>query len=81
VSRGTYSGDDIIDALGNWGFKKVGQKGSHVKLQYVDPNTGEKRIVIVPLHSELDTGTLKSIAEQAGANNFQDFLDEMDEMI
>lgn len=81
MSRGTYSGRDIIKALGNWRFKKVDQTGDHVKLRYVDPNTGEKRTVIVPLHDELDTGTLKSIAEQAGAEEFQKFLDEMDKMV
>lgn len=52
-----------------------------MKLRYIDPNTGEKRTVIVPLHDELDTGTLRSIAEQAGADDFQAFLDEMDKMI
>lgn len=81
MSRGTYSGRDIIKALGNWNFRKVDQRGDHVKLRYIDPNTGQKRTVIVPLHDELDTGTLKSIAEQAGADDFQKFLDEMDEMI
>lgn len=81
MTRGTYSGRDIIKALGNWNYKKVSQKGDHVKLQYIHPVTDEKRIVIVPLHNELDTGTLKSIAEQAGAEDFQAFLDEMDKMI
>lgn len=81
MSRGTYSGRDIIKALGNWNFRQVGQQGDHVKLRYIDPNTGEKRTVIVPLHDELDTGTLRSIADQAGADDFQAFLDEMDRMI
>jgi len=81
VTRGTYSGWDIIGALDNWGFKRVDQTGDHVKLRYVHPDTGEKRTVIVPLHDELDTGTLRSIADQAGADDFQAFLDEMDAMI
>lgn len=81
MTRGTYSGEDIIKALRNWGFRRVDQTGSHVKLEYVDPNTGEKRYVTVPLHDELATGTLRSIADQAGANDFQAFLDEMDKMI
>jgi predicted RNA binding protein YcfA (HicA-like mRNA interferase family) len=79
VSRGTYSGKDVIKALQKWRFKRVDQTGSHVKLRYVHPE-GEKRTVIVPLHDELDTGTLKSIAEQAGANEFQAFLDELEKM-
>lgn len=80
MTRGTYSGGEIIKALGKWGFRRVDQTGSHVKLKYVDPNTGEVRYVTVPLHDELATGTLRSIAEQAGANDFQEFLDEMDKM-
>ncbi|WP_134672308.1 type II toxin-antitoxin system HicA family toxin [Halorussus marinus] len=81
MARGTYSGREIVRALGNWNFRKVDQTGDHVKLRYIDPNTGEKRTVIVPLHDELATGTLKSIAEQAGADDFQKFLDEMDKMV
>jgi len=61
-------------------FKRVDQTGSHVKLRYIHPE-GEKRTVIVPLHDELDTGTLKSIAEQAGSNEFQAFLDELEKMV
>jgi predicted RNA binding protein YcfA (HicA-like mRNA interferase family) len=80
VSRGTYSGEDVIKALQKWRFKRVDQTGSHVKLRYIHPE-GEKRTVIVPLHDELDTGTLKSIAEQAGANEFQTFLDELEKMV
>lgn len=81
MSRRTYSGLDIIKALENWNFRQVGQQGDHVKLRYINPNTGEKRTVIVPLHGELATGTLRSIAEQAGANDFQKFLDEIDKMV
>ncbi|MFA9502604.1 type II toxin-antitoxin system HicA family toxin [Natrinema sp. H-ect1] len=80
MTRGTYSGRDIVRALGNWGFRRVDQTGSHVKLKYVHPETGETRYVTVPLHDELAVGTLRSIAEQAGADDFQAFLDEMDEM-
>jgi predicted RNA binding protein YcfA (HicA-like mRNA interferase family) len=60
----TFSGTEIAKALGEWNFERVGQTGSHLKLRYIDPNTGEKRTVVVPLHDELDTGTLKGIAEQ-----------------
>lgn len=80
MSRGTYSGEDIVKALGNWGFQRVDQTGSHVKLEYVHPETDEKRYVSVPMHDEIATGTLRSIAEQAGAKDFQAFLDEVDKM-
>lgn len=81
MTRRPYSGEEIVKALGKWGFTRVDQTGSHVKLRYIHPKTGEKRTVTVPLHDELATGTLKNIAEQAGANDFQAFLDEMERMV
>jgi predicted RNA binding protein YcfA (HicA-like mRNA interferase family) len=81
VSRRTYSGQDIIKALEKWRFQKVSQRGSHVKLKFKDKNTGEVRTVIVPLHDELATGTLKDIAEQAGAHDFQEFLDAIEDLV
>jgi predicted RNA binding protein YcfA (HicA-like mRNA interferase family) len=39
----------------------VSQRGSHAKLR-----SAEGRTVIVPLHSELAPGTLRSILRQAG---------------
>lgn len=80
MTRGTYSGRDIIKALGNRGFHRVDQTGSHVKLKYVHPDTGETRYVTVPLHDEIAPDTLRSIADQAGTKDFQAFLDEMDAM-
>lgn len=81
MSRRTYSGKDIIRALDSWRFRKVDQTGSHAKLRFEDANTGEIRTVIVPMHDELDTGTLKSIAEQAGADDFQAFLDAIEDLV
>jgi predicted RNA binding protein YcfA (HicA-like mRNA interferase family) len=81
VSRRTYSGEEIVKALGKWGFRRVGQTGDHLKLRYIDPNTGEKRTVVVPLHDELATGTLRDIADQAGANDFQAFLDAIEDLV
>ena len=51
----------IIKILKRFGFKKVSQKGSHVK--YRNSYTG--KIFIIPMHSEIASGTLKSILEQA----------------
>lgn len=81
MSRRTYSGEDIIRALGKWRFRKVDQSGSHVKLRYKDPNTGEVRNVTVPLHDELDPDTLRSIADQAGADDFHKFIDAIDDLV
>jgi predicted RNA binding protein YcfA (HicA-like mRNA interferase family) len=55
------SGAHVVAALSKAGFEQIGQRGSHVKLRHVDG-----RIVIVPMHRELATGTLRSIIRQAG---------------
>ena len=55
------SGQETVKALGRLGFERVSQRGSHVKLR-----NSEGRTAIVPLHSELARGTLKSILRQAG---------------
>ena len=51
---------EVIAALAEAGFVQVSQRGSHVKLR----NAG--RTVIVPMHRELATGTLRSVLRQAG---------------
>jgi predicted RNA binding protein YcfA (HicA-like mRNA interferase family) len=58
------SGADTIRALQQIGFMQVRQRGSHVVLKRARPDgtTG----CVVPLHSELATGTLRGILKQAG---------------
>ena len=58
------SGHKAIKALTKVGFEVVGRKGSHVRLKKKTPT--KTYIVIVPLHPEIKTGTLKSILRQAG---------------
>ena len=58
------SGLKITKALGKAGFQVVGRKGSHVRLK--KKAADRVYIVIVPLHPEVKTGTLKSILRQAG---------------
>ncbi len=48
-------------ALERAGFAVVSQRGSHRKLRHPDG-----RVVIVPMHRELASGTLASILRQAG---------------
>ena len=55
------SGDEVVRVLQRAGSDPVSQRGSHRKLRHPDG-----RIVIVPLHRELATGTLASILRQAG---------------
>lgn len=65
-----FSGRDVIIVLRNHGFKSVRRTGSHVRLRYEGPETDEVRLVTVPLHDRIRVGTLRNIAEQCGANDF-----------
>jgi len=47
-----------------FGFEKYSQRGSHVKLRRVGI-AGEKQTLTIPLHTELDVGTLRAIIRQA----------------
>lgn len=58
------SGDEVIKVLGRFGFNPHAQRGSHVKLLRVAP-TGERQILTIPRHRELDRGTLHAIFRQA----------------
>jgi predicted RNA binding protein YcfA (HicA-like mRNA interferase family) len=63
--------DEIIRTLSKLGFHKVSQKGSHAKYKN---DTSPVRTVIIPIHSEIARGTLKSILDQAGIT-LEEFLD------
>ena len=57
------SGEDLIRALEKFGYIRVRQKGSHVRLYH---STESQRVpVTVPLHSEIAFGTLKRILRDA----------------
>ncbi len=58
------SGKEAIHALAKIGFTRVRQSGSHIVLQKALPGT--TMTVVVPDHTELATGTLRSIIRQAG---------------
>ena len=58
------SGKEVISVLSKAGFVPVRQKGSHLILVKITKEA--KRIVVVPLHDELDKGTLLNIIRQAG---------------
>ena len=57
----------VIKALEKIGFTFVKQRGSHMKY-----SNGSK-VVIIPNHSEIAKGTLKSILSMAGIE-LEDFL-------
>ncbi|CAM3006395.1 type II toxin-antitoxin system HicA family toxin [Halobacterium salinarum] len=78
VSRRTYSGREVVKVLTRHGFETTGGGGSHRKLSYKHPETGDVRHVVVPMHDELAPGTLREIADQAGAHDYDAFLDWLD---
>ncbi len=62
------SGFELIKVLARYfGFRILRQKGSHVTL------TNDIAFITIPLHSELDRGTLNAILKDAGISR-EDFL-------
>jgi len=60
----TLSGQELVNSFGRFGFSRVSQQGSHVKLRR-SLSDGTRQILTVPLHRELDRGTLMAIYRQA----------------
>ncbi|MCG1003008.1 MULTISPECIES: type II toxin-antitoxin system HicA family toxin [Halobacterium] len=74
-----FSGADIVSALRKFGFHHDRTTGDHAILVYEHPETGEKRTVTVPLHDRVRIGTLQSIADQCGADDFHSWCEWIDE--
>jgi len=60
-----------VNALTEMGYQPVDRAGSHLKLRYVHPETGEVRTVTILIGKEISGDTLCKIAEQCGANDFR----------
>ncbi len=75
MGKRTFSGREVVKMLVNvGGFEWRRTTGDHAQLYCEHPtNEDDRRRVTVPLHDELRTGTLRRIAEQAGANEFDAF--------
>ena len=58
------SGAEVLSILHTFGFKMHSQRGSHVKLRRITAG-GEKQTLTIPVHTELDDGTLREIMRQA----------------
>jgi predicted RNA binding protein YcfA (HicA-like mRNA interferase family) len=58
------SARDVIAALGNFGFQVVATKGSHAKLRRLTEDH-RRQTLTVPLHKDLDLGTIQAIYRQA----------------
>lgn len=59
------SGDELITALGRFGYQRTRQRGSHVRLT---TEQNGKHDVTIPLHESLRVGTLSSILRDVAAH-------------
>lgn len=69
--RTVFTGNEVASALVSMSYTPVDRTGSHLKLRWEAPNSDEVRVASVPMHGEIPTGTLQSIADQCGADDFQ----------
>lgn len=76
--RTTFTSREVITTLTKHGYVPVGGKGSHTTLRYENPDTGEVRTVTVPQADPIPIGTLRDIADQAGAEQFNEFCKWVD---
>jgi predicted RNA binding protein YcfA (HicA-like mRNA interferase family) len=58
------SARDVLGALKNFGFEVVATRGSHAKLRRVTED-GQTQTLTLPLHKDLDLGTIRAIYRQA----------------
>jgi predicted RNA binding protein YcfA (HicA-like mRNA interferase family) len=65
------SGPQILAALQRLGFREIHRKGSHVKMKSPDG-----RIIVFPLHDEVDRRTWKGALRDADID-FQIFIDQI----
>ncbi len=70
-----FSGRKLIRRLEKAGYRQFNQKGSHVKLErsYIDC----RHIIVVPLHREIDRGTLQSIIRRLKVHLTPDEIDDL----
>ena len=57
------SGPDLLRIFREFGFEKHSQRGSHLKLRRLVG--GERQSLTIPMHREVDRGTLLAIYRQA----------------
>ena len=58
------SGEEVVKIFLLLGFEVASQRGSHVKLRRTI-SSGIRQTITIPLHQELDKGTLRAIYRQA----------------
>jgi predicted RNA binding protein YcfA (HicA-like mRNA interferase family) len=60
----SLSGRDVIRFFYDSGFEIESQRGSHAKLRRI-LSDGTRQTLTIPVHEELDKGTLRAIYRQA----------------
>lgn len=76
MSYAPFSGMEVVKVMVNSGiYEWQRTQGDHAILRWEPPDghNSEARTVPVPLHDELSEGTLRDIADQAGAKDYQEF--------
>lgn len=73
-----FAGRDVVKMLRRHDYKFVTRTGSHVQMRYV-ADDGEVRNVTVPMHDRIRTETLREIAEQCGAKDFDEWCRWIDD--
>jgi predicted RNA binding protein YcfA (HicA-like mRNA interferase family) len=58
-----FGGKELLKIFAKYGFEKIDQHGSHVKIRRDGPDG--KETLTIPMHSEIDRGLLKQIFIQA----------------
>lgn len=58
------SAREVLRIFKSFGFEVVATRGSHAKLRRVTDD-GHRETLTLPLHKELDVGTLQAIVRQA----------------
>lgn len=82
MPRRQFSGREVAKVLVQWGFKPVGGRGSHRVFRWESPHSDEVRTVTVPITADpIKQGTLREIADQAGAKSFDAFCAELVEWL
>jgi len=76
-----YSSRELVNALTEMGYQPVDRADSHLKLRYAHPETGELRNVTIPMGKEISGDTLRNIAKQCGADDFQRWCDWIDDSL
>ena len=65
-------GKELLKIFSSFGFEKIDQRGSHVKIKRVLGK--DKQTLTIPMHDEIDKGLLKQIFVQASQYISEDAL-------